>query len=122
MWRTDAPAHRPREALEQFSERRGAEAVALVEISWGCDRPGTLGMVRFIGPIVLDKIFSNALPQLFSPPILQKLRMEDENSGFQASQGRKRYERAGQIAIISTTLAAAGSAVAAGVHAVGSLL
>jgi hypothetical protein len=46
------------QALESYSEKRGAEAVALVEISWGCDRPGPLGMVRFIGPIILDKIFS----------------------------------------------------------------
>ena len=41
------------------------EAEALVRISRGLDRPGLLGFVTFILPIILDGLFQRLAPRLF---------------------------------------------------------
>ena len=54
-----------RAALAAYSSSRAGEAEALVRISRGLDRPGLLGFVTFILPIILDGIFQSLAPSLF---------------------------------------------------------
>jgi len=52
------------EALAAYSEARAEESKALVRISRGLDRPGFLGFLTFILPIILDGVFA-AVPDGF---------------------------------------------------------
>ena len=51
--------------LQDGSRMVAGEAEALVRISRGLDRPGLLGFVTFILPIILDGIFQSLAPSLF---------------------------------------------------------
>jgi 2-polyprenyl-6-methoxyphenol hydroxylase-like FAD-dependent oxidoreductase len=51
-------------AIEEYSKQRAPEARALVQISREFDRPGILGFVTFILPLILDGLF-NGLIRLF---------------------------------------------------------
>jgi hypothetical protein len=44
-------------AVARFSRQRAGEAKALVQISREFDRPGALGFLTFILPLILDGIF-----------------------------------------------------------------
>ena len=61
----DAHPNSMEKALASFSEARAGEAEALVRISRDLDRPGILGFVTFILPIILDGIFHGIAPQIF---------------------------------------------------------
>ena len=52
-------------ALAAYSNARAEEAEALVRISRGLDRPGLLGFLTFILPIILDGVFQSLAPQFF---------------------------------------------------------
>ena len=52
-------------ALAAYSSARAEEAEALVRISRGLDRPGLLGFLTFILPIILDGVFQSLAPQFF---------------------------------------------------------
>mmetsp|Transcript_24579 Transcript_24579/g.80299 ORF Transcript_24579/g.80299 Transcript_24579/m.80299 type:complete len:280 (+) Transcript_24579:260-1099(+) len=94
------------QALPLYSQRRAKEARALTEMSVLFDKPGKLGTIFcFIGPIILDAIFSKALPWLFAPNPLQLL--QNENLSFTQVRWRKRRDRALQLALIGAVVAGA---------------
>ena len=82
-------------ALSAFSEARAGEAAALVRISRDLDRPGFLGFVTFILPIILDGIFSSLAPQIFGPNTIALL--QRDGITFQEVAQRKRRDRALQV-------------------------
>ena len=61
------------EAADSFNRERGGEAKALVKLSRGFDRPGSLGFATFILPLILDGIFHGLAPKLFSPNTIAML-------------------------------------------------
>ena len=85
-------------ALSAFSDARAGEAAALVRISRDLDRPGLLGFVTFILPIILDGIFSSIAPQLFGPNTIALL--QRDGITFQEVAQRKRRDRALQVATL----------------------
>jgi NADH dehydrogenase FAD-containing subunit len=70
----------------------------LVTISRELDRPGKLGAITFIIPIILDAIFSKIAPKVFAPNIITMLQKDDMT--FQQVARRKRIDRLLQIAVI----------------------
>ena len=94
-------------ALAAFSAKRGPEAKALVQISRGLDRPGFLGFVTFILPIILDSVFHAALPKVFGPNVIASLQ---QDGTFVDVRRRKRRDRLLQAGVIGSCLAAAGFA------------
>lgn len=94
-----------RQVLPEYSRRRAGEAKTLVRISRSLDRPGALGLLTFILPLVLDGIFGKLLPWLFAPNVIALL--QKENYTFQQIARRKRMDRAVQAAIISSVLLSA---------------
>jgi hypothetical protein len=91
------------EATRLFSKRRAGEAKALVRISRELDRPGKLGFVTFILPIILDAIFNKLAPKVFAPNVISML--QKQNYSFQRVAARKRQDRIVQVAIITALLA-----------------
>lgn len=87
-------------AVQLFSDKRAGESEALVRISRELDRPGTLGFVTFVLPIILDAIFHGMAPKIFAPNTIAML--QKEGIGFQQVARRKRLDRMGQIAILGT--------------------
>jgi kynurenine 3-monooxygenase len=90
-------------AVHEFSKRQAGEAQALVTISRDLDRPGKLGFVTFILPLILDSIFHGLAPKLFAPNIITMLQREDYT--FQRVARRKRIDRLAQVSIIGGTIA-----------------
>ncbi len=91
------------EAVHLFSKQRAPEAVALVKVSRELDRPGKLGFITFILPIILDSIFHKLAPKLFEPNNIQML--QRTGYSFCRLQKRKRLDRIMQAAIIGTAVA-----------------
>lgn len=90
------------EAVHLFSKKRGKESESLVKISRELDRPGKLGFLTFILPLILDSIFHGMLPKVFAPNTISML--QKEGITFTGVRRRKRFDRLGQIALISTGL------------------
>jgi 2-polyprenyl-6-methoxyphenol hydroxylase-like FAD-dependent oxidoreductase len=90
------------EAVHLFSKQRAPEAVALVKVSRELDRPGKLGFITFILPIILDSIFHKLAPKLFEPNNIQML--QRTGYSFCRLQKRKRLDRIMQAAIIGTAV------------------
>lgn len=90
------------QAIRKFSQLRAPEAKTLVRVSRELDRPGTLGFVVFILPIILDAIFGKLAPFLFKPNIITMLQREGHT--FQQAARRKRFDRVGQILILGAGL------------------
>ena len=95
-----------KDATRTFSERRADESRALVQISRELDRPGVLGAFTFVIPLILDSIFSKAVPGLFSPNMISMLQRRDQS--FVALQRRKRIERLGQATVLGAVAAGLG--------------
>ena len=93
-----------KDATRLFSKRRADESKALVQISRELDRPGLLGVVTFILPLVIDSIFNKLAPKVFSPNTIAMLQKR-ENS-FCGIRRRKRLERLGQFTILATFFSA----------------
>ncbi|KAG5185345.1 kynurenine 3-monooxygenase [Tribonema minus] len=91
------------EALPLFSKRRAASAKALVELSRQFDSEGIKQAVLFIGPIILDGIFSKAFPRAFKPNTIQLLQIPEAGSFVQVRR-RKRLDRVLQLGIIAGAL------------------
>jgi kynurenine 3-monooxygenase len=91
------------EAVHEYSRQRSAEAKTLVRISRELDRPGKIGFVTFILPIILDSIFSGLAPKLFAPNIIAMLQRPEYS--FQELARRKRRDRLLQVTIITAGLA-----------------
>lgn len=84
-------------ALEAFAQIRGPEARAMVQISRGLDRPGKLGFITFILPLILDGIFHKLAPKVFAT---NAIAMMQQDTTFASVQRRKRRDRFVQVAAI----------------------
>jgi hypothetical protein len=89
-------------AVRLFSSQRAGEAKALVRISRELDRPGKLGFLTFVLPLILDSIFHKVAPKVFAPNVISML--QKEGYGFRRVARRKRNDRILQIAILTTAL------------------
>ena len=87
-------------AVERFSHQRAGDSKALVRISRELDRPGALGFVTFILPIILDAVFHGMAPIIFAPNTISML--QREGIGFKQVARRKRFDRIGQVAILAS--------------------
>ena len=88
------------EAVHEFSKRRASESKALVKISRELDRPGKLGFVTFVLPLILDGIFHGAFPKIFSPNTISMLQKDEIT--FRDVQRIKRADRIGQVALLGS--------------------
>ena len=93
------------EAVHEFSNRRAKDSETLVRISRDLDRPGVIGAITFIIPIILDSIFNKINPKLFAPNIISMLQRDDMT--FNQVARRKRMDRAAQLTIIGSFLTGA---------------
>ena len=71
----------PSSVLLRYSELRGPEAEALVDLSRSLDG----GFLTFIGPLILDSLLHRLLPKVFSPNIISSL----QNEQWRFSQVRR---------------------------------
>lgn len=104
-------------AVESYSSRRAPESRTLVRISRDLDRPGKLGFLFFVVPIILDAVFAKACPKLFMPNVITML--QKESYTFQKLARRKRFDRALQLIIIAGVFASLGGAIRLLVQALG---
>lgn len=93
------------EAVHEFSNRRAKDSETLVRISRDLDRPGVIGAITFIIPIILDSIFNKINPKLFAPNIISMLQRDDMT--FNQVARRKRIDRVAQLTIIGSVLSGA---------------
>lgn len=91
-----------KEAVHEFSRRRAKDAETLVKISRDLDRPGLLGTITFIVPIILDSIFHKINPKWFAPNVISMLQREDLT--FTQVANRKRQDRAVQVAVLGSAV------------------
>jgi kynurenine 3-monooxygenase len=99
----ESPPSNVMEALALFSKKRAGESKAIVQMSRELDRPGKLGLLTFVFPLILDSIFHRLAPKLFAPSTLSMFSLEGYD--FRKIRARKRLDRAMQVTLISTTLA-----------------
>lgn len=93
-------------AVQQFTQKRAADSKALVTLSRGMDRPGKLGTMRFILPLILDSMFHKMAPKIFDPSMFGMFQME--GVGFREIQWRKRRDRFLQMLVIGTVFSGVG--------------
>ena len=72
----------------------------MVKISRQLDRPGTLGILAFIVPLLLDSVFHGLAPKLFEQNALAMFQRLDYD--FRSIQRRKRLDRFNQIIVLGT--------------------
>ena len=72
----------------------------MVKISRQLDRPGTLGILAFIVPLLLDSVFHGLAPKLFEQNTLAMFQRLDYD--FRSIQRRKRLDRFNQIIVLGT--------------------
>jgi len=85
-------------AVREYSRRQAPEAKTMVRLSRDLDRPGKLGLINFIFPLILDSIFNGVAPKLFRMNVIAM--MQREQYTFQQVARRKRLDRTVQIAIL----------------------
>lgn len=90
------------QAVREFSRRRAKDSETLVRISRDLDRPGVVGAITFIIPIILDSIFNKINPKLFAPNIISMLQRNDLT--FNQVARRKRMDRAAQVSILASVV------------------
>lgn len=95
-----------RQATAAYDAHRAPEAKALVQISRSLDRPGLVGLVTFIGPIILDGIFHKLAPRVFQTNTIAMLQQQ---TTFVSVRRRKRLDRALQLAILGALFTAFAS-------------
>ena len=103
---TPDPSNNLHSAVKEFTNRRAKDSKALVTLSRNLDRPGKLGTMRFVLPLILDGIFHKLAPKVFAPGIFGMF--QKENVGFQQIVQRKRLDRLLQSMIILSGMSAAG--------------
>jgi 2-polyprenyl-6-methoxyphenol hydroxylase-like FAD-dependent oxidoreductase len=96
-------------AVHKFSRERAGEAKALVRISRELDRPGKVGFVTFVLPLILDSVFHKLAPKVFAPNVISML--QKEGYGFRRVARRKRTDRMLQIALLASGLTVLTAAV-----------
>lgn len=90
------------EAVHLFSKKRAKESKSLVKLSRELDRPGKLGFLTFVLPLIMDSIFHGMLPKVFERNTIAML--QKEGVTFTGVRRRKRMDRLGQVALIGTGL------------------
>ena len=85
-------------ALERFTDEVAADSRALVTLSRSMDRPGRMGTVQFVLPLILDSAFHRVAPWLFGPNMFGMFR---KDMGYRAIQRRKRLDRAMQATVLA---------------------
>lgn len=85
-------------AVHLFSKKRAKESKSLVKLSRDLDRPGKLGVLTFLLPIILDGIFHGMLPKVFGPNTIVML--QNEKITFTDVRRRKRMDRLAQLSLI----------------------
>ncbi len=90
-----------RNAIRNFSRRRAKDCAAVVTLSRAGDRPGRLGRMAFLVPLLMDAYFHKALPSVFEPPIPGLI--HNSNYRFHQVAVRKRWERLAQVSILAVT-------------------
>lgn len=93
-------------AVSEFTKQRAADSRALVTLSRGLDRPGKLGTMRFIAPLIIDSMFHKVAPKIFAPGMFGMFQME--SIGFRDIQRRKRLDRVLQSVAILSGMSLAG--------------
>ena len=105
------------QAGEIYSSKRAREAQSLVKLSRGFDRPGKLGLLSFVGPIILDGVFHGLLPRLFMPNALAMMQATKEDGvslyGFGEIRRIKRRDRVLQAGFVFVACKAAFKVVRA---------
>ena len=97
------------EAVHWFSDKRAKESESLVKLSRELDRPGKLGFLTFILPLIMDSIFHGMLPKVFAPNTISLL--QKEGITFTGVRRRKRFDRLGQVALIGSGITAVSMGV-----------
>lgn len=85
-----------------FSKKRAKDAKSLVRLSRELDRPGILGFLTFILPLILDSLFFRAAPNFFAPNMIRMLQREKYT--FTEVARRKRIDRMVQLLLIGTVV------------------
>ena len=93
-------------APPEFTKKRAADSRALVTMSRGMDRPGKLGTMRFILPLILDSIFNKFMPSIFGPSMFGMF--QRQGLSFRQIQRKKRLDRVLQSVVIATVLSSIG--------------
>ena len=97
------------EAVQDFTKQRAGDAKALVNISRGIDRPGKLGTLQFILPLILDSIFHKLAPKIFGENIFGMFKKEGIT--FVEIQRKKRLDRMMQATVILSGMSLFGVGV-----------
>ena len=90
------------QAIWRFSKLRTPDVETLVRISRDLDRPGLLGVIYFLIPVILDGIFQKLAPQVFQPNIISLI--QNEEYTFQQAVHRKQQDMVGQLLIVGGIL------------------
>ncbi|KAL7540559.1 hypothetical protein ACHAXR_010215 [Thalassiosira sp. AJA248-18] len=93
-------------AVQEFTKQRAADSRALVTLSRGMDRPGKLGTMRFILPLIIDSMFNKIAPKVFAPGMFGMF--QKEGIGFGQIQRRKRLDRVMQSMVILSAMSLLG--------------
>jgi hypothetical protein len=91
-----------KKAIEEFSRVRAKDSKALVTLCRAGDRPGRIGFLSYLIPIIMDGFFSKVAPAIFEPP-MPALLHNDQYSFHQAAV-RKRLDRLVQVSMISASV------------------
>jgi len=86
------------DAVKMFSVERAGEAESMVKVSRQLDRPGTLGLLAFIVPLILDSVFHGFAPKIFEANTLAMFQRTDYD--FRGIQKRKRIDRINQTLVL----------------------
>jgi len=96
-------------APPEFTKQRAADSSALVKISRGMDRPGKIGTMRFVLPLILDSMFNKIAPKIFGPSMFGMF--QKQNISFTQIQRKKRLDRLMQSVVIGTVLSSIGMGI-----------
>ena len=94
------------QAPSEFTKQRAADSRALVTISRGMDRPGKIGTMQFVLPLILDSIFNKFMPKIFGPSMFGMF--QKQGITFTQIQSKKRLDRLMQSVVIMTALSSIG--------------
>lgn len=106
----DASPNNLTQAIWNFSAIRTPDVGTLVQTSRDLDRPGMLGVLYFLIPVILDGIFQKVAPQIFQPNIISLI--QNEEYTFQQAVERKQQDRVGQLLIVGGVLSSLATALA----------
>lgn len=93
-------------AVSEFTKQRARDSRALVTLSRGLDRPGKLGTMRFIAPLIVDSMFHKLAPKIFAPGMFGMF--QKEGIGFAQIERRKRLDRVMQSVVILSGMSVLG--------------